>query len=311
MCRDCLELVDDAALTARREAMRTRPWDFPFLEQPTTADEHDRRICFYSTRVVHEPRRTLEQTVRMVTRPSLEPPPVAGTLVRDPHGTEMVVVGALGQLFLAVGRGNAYFLNFVAAIPSPPRTVGPMPWLDTGAMGALIERFVPGYGHLTDEAAFHAATARLLKELARALHINIRSSIGRIRRLLETTAGVGRVVAAWSAIRRLPAVVDLHENLGDWSGWAESRAEPRAEPPAEPRADPPAASPTESARLARALADQTAQHEACRSELREALAALQRSRDECAELRAAKRPCVDRPAAVWRLDWLARRESLD
>ena len=121
MCRDCLELLDDAALTARREAMRTRPWDFPFLEQPTTADEHDRRICFYSTRVVHEPQPTLEQTLQMVaTRSTRLAAPPTGALVRDPHGTEMAVVGALGRLFLAVGRNNAYFLNFAAAIPSPP-----------------------------------------------------------------------------------------------------------------------------------------------------------------------------------------------
>lgn len=299
MCRDCLELLDDAALTARREAMRTRPWDFPFLEQPTTADEHDRRICFYSTRVVHEPRRTLEQTLQMVaTRPTRVTAPPTGALVRDPHGTEMAVVGALGQLFLAVGRNNAYFLNFAAAIPSPPCTVGAMPWLDTGAMGALIARFVPGYEHLdgaaalrSADAAFHAATAVLLNELARALRINLRSSIARIRRMLKTPAGLGRVVASWAAIQRLPAVADLRDHLG------------RAPDP-----------PDESARLTRALDEQTAQHEAClaalnetREALHDAQEALQRSRDECAELRAAKRPCVDRPATVWRLDWMARR----
>jgi len=237
MCIDCRELRDDADLTALRQWMTTSPQQFPFLQAPVTLEDHARRVCFNSTRILMAPDKIdLRSTLELISRHTQATPPRCGASIYEPKGVEVLAVGSLGQLFLGVGPGNTYFLNFAAAVASNPGGVGTMPWLDPAAIGCLIGRFVDEFESQTAsdaltterwgefEQPFHAAAAVLLNELADRLGLTRRACIVKVRRMLRTISGRARVERAWTAVMDLPAARQLREQLGTWAAPGEPKA---------------------------------------------------------------------------------------
>jgi len=240
MCRDCRELRDDADLTALRQWMTASPQDFPFLTEPLTLEDHARRVCFNSTRILMASSEIdLRSTLELISPHTQATPPRCGASIYEPKGVEVLAVGTLGQLFLGVGPANTYFLNFAAAVASDVGGVGTMPWLDPAAIGCLIGRFVDEFKSqaaseaLTTERwgeferPFHAAAAVLLNELADRLGLTRRACIVKVRRMLRTISGRARVERAWTAVLNLPIARQLCEQLGTWAAPMEINAMPR------------------------------------------------------------------------------------
>lgn len=177
MCHLCRTLGDEA-LAQAREGMQRNPAQ---LRCPTTPVEQEIAVCYHSYVVIMATREE-DQLARALWHVSsvahlgkylhlLETmdPIESGRMVVEPDGTRSRVVGTVGPFFLSV---NA---DYHCVLGLSPTLNGLIPWLDTNAIGALVNRYVASrpYNSLVwDQSSGYIWLARQVTDgLARQLKL--------------------------------------------------------------------------------------------------------------------------------------------
>jgi hypothetical protein len=226
MCHDC-DSLSLAELDARRAHMQAAMLagsgdspSYPWLNAPLTQDERERAACFYSYCVRRSTAPTLPETLG-IWRHSIRGTtykPTTGSKFYETDGTEMVVVGLLGEMFFAVGRSKHVRLGYIASVrfvgtqeSSAPR----MPLLTPEAMDSLLLRF-----SAPNQALVEAGQSAMLHLYPQVID-TITKLLAKELYCAPTTGGIlhelrGPLKAsrAWHAVRGHPYIMALERDMG-------------------------------------------------------------------------------------------------
>ena len=144
---------------------------------------------------------------RYVTAPYRQP--ACGFAFEEPTGRQVFVVGNLGALFLGISPPSYYFLNFAAAIPGEAS----MPWLDTGAIGTLIQRHFPRAGN-DPKSVFDATCELLFRHLCQVLSFTRKAAFSHLCRMMSNARARKKLCVAWELVRKELLVQQLENMIG-------------------------------------------------------------------------------------------------